>query len=224
MGTTGNIYNVKIEQQPTCNCPDCARGKLCKHIIFVMVKVLQVNRTSELIYQNALLQSELADVFRNAPIPTAAVLANRQVVKAYKKTLQTDEVIDLIEEEEKTEAAEDKKPEGECPVCFDSLLGGEALDSCATCRNFIHKDCLRSWLKVRPTCCYCRSEWRSHGAAGAGASSSSGGGAGGGGEGVGHEGYVNLGAIQGLTGQRDETDYHNYHRFGHRGYGYRGRY
>ena len=202
LGSTGNVYDVLISSQPTCNCPDCARGKLCKHIIFVLVKVLQVPRNSELIYQNALLQSELATMFENAPKSTSIVLAKEEVVNAYKKSVLGEEV----KEEEKVEiAVTEKLPEGECPICFDSLETAEKLDSCATCRNFIHKDCLKKWLDVRNTCCYCRSKWCSFGTAPDAAARAS------------QEGYVNLGAQQGLTGRRDTSTYHQRRRYG---YGY----
>ena len=39
LGSTGNVYDVTIGQKPNCTCPDCAKGNLCKHIIFVMIKV-----------------------------------------------------------------------------------------------------------------------------------------------------------------------------------------
>ena len=34
-GSTGNVYTVKINQQPTCTCPDNGKGNQCKHIIYV---------------------------------------------------------------------------------------------------------------------------------------------------------------------------------------------
>jgi hypothetical protein len=33
MGSTGNLYTVKICQVPDCNCPDFMKGFLCKHIV-----------------------------------------------------------------------------------------------------------------------------------------------------------------------------------------------
>lgn len=223
MGTTGNIYDVKIQQQPSCSCPDCARGKLCKHIIFVMIKVLQVDRNSDLIYQNALLQSELSEIFIRAPPLHNGVLANRNVVNAYKKAVHG-EPIDLTKEEKSVEVevavVVEKKPEGECPVCFDSLeVALNLLDSCSTCRNFIHRECLQNWIKVKRTCCYCRSPWCSHGAAPAHGSSSSSSGAGAAAGVARDEGYVNLGAIQGLSGRRDTSSYY-YGRYNRYGYNY----
>lgn len=213
LGSIGNVYDVRIERLPTCSCPDCERGNLCKHIIFVMAKVLQISPNSPLIYQRALLQSELTEMFANAPKPTAVILAKKEVVTAYKKhTLGTDEGAAPEEAAvEVVQSVEAKEPEGECPVCFESLTGGEALDSCGTCRNFIHKDCLKNWLQIKRTCCYCRSAWCSFGSApatGAAGSSSS--------APARDEGYLNLANHQGLSGTRDSSTYHR----GRNGYGY----
>lgn len=46
--------------------PDNAKGHLCKHIIFVLHRVLKVERKSPLIYQEALLTSELREIFSKA--------------------------------------------------------------------------------------------------------------------------------------------------------------
>jgi len=40
LGSTGNVYDVHIGQLPTCSCPDSSRGSLCKHVIFVLCRVL----------------------------------------------------------------------------------------------------------------------------------------------------------------------------------------
>jgi hypothetical protein len=39
LGSTGNVYDVDVKKFPDCSCPDCGRGNLCKHILFVMMKV-----------------------------------------------------------------------------------------------------------------------------------------------------------------------------------------
>lgn len=235
LGSTGNVYNVTVGQLPTCTCPDCARGNLCKHIIFVMARVLQVPRNSPLIYQSALLESELKEIFAKAPAPTA-VLANTEVVAAYMKTVGDSEAVAEEPEEKKSQlVSNDKVPEGECPVCFESLLTSEPLDSCATCKNYVHKNCLKMWhaKAPNPMCCYCRSSWCSFGATPSsaqrpGAPAASAVGAAGRGGGVAQrEGYVNLATQQGLSRQRDTSTYythlgHGRGRFG--GGGGRGRF
>ncbi len=206
LGSTGNVYDVLIGKLPHCSCPDCGKGRLCKHIIFVMVKVLQVSQNSEYVYQNALLQTELAEIFASAPQSAASVVqAKKEVIKAYKKSIGAEEddekevVVELVE----------KLPEGDCPVCFEDLNGGEALDSCATCRNFIHRDCLKMWLAVQESCCYCRGKWCAFGSKPVASRSSSG---------TADEGYINLAAMQGLSGRRDTSTYSS-GRYGYR-YGY----
>jgi hypothetical protein len=34
-GSTGNIYQVTINKNPDCTCPDASNGNQCKHIIYV---------------------------------------------------------------------------------------------------------------------------------------------------------------------------------------------
>lgn len=63
---SGNKYTVIIGKIPHCDCPDYQNGNHCKHIIFVMVKVLHVSVTNKLILQQALLSSELMQLFENA--------------------------------------------------------------------------------------------------------------------------------------------------------------
>ncbi|CAB4415287.1 unnamed protein product [Rhizophagus irregularis] len=63
VGPAGNVYTVTIAHLPDCNCPDFMKGFLCKHIFFVYLKVLGVNRDSTLIYQKALLSKELRSIF-----------------------------------------------------------------------------------------------------------------------------------------------------------------
>jgi hypothetical protein len=47
--------------------------KLCKHIIFVMIRVLRVPRDSPLVYQKALVDSELERIFRDVRPPAIAI-------------------------------------------------------------------------------------------------------------------------------------------------------
>jgi len=79
LGSTGNVYNVRIAQTPHCSCPDHERGNLCKHIIFVLLRVLGLSASSELVYQTSLLQKELSYLFdiRDAATAHSSVLAKR---------------------------------------------------------------------------------------------------------------------------------------------------
>jgi hypothetical protein len=51
LGSTGNVYKIAIGRVPSCDCPDAARGNLCKHVLFIMLKVLKVDPNSPLVFQ-----------------------------------------------------------------------------------------------------------------------------------------------------------------------------
>jgi SWIM zinc finger len=59
LGATRNVYTVTVGQAPSCTCPDAAKGNLCKHILFVMLRVLKLRQNNPLVWQKALLKSEV---------------------------------------------------------------------------------------------------------------------------------------------------------------------
>ena len=199
LGSTGNVYDIEIKKVPSCTCPDFERGHLCKHIVFVMVKVLNVSRRSDLIYQRALLQTELVKIFANAPVaPRSDVLANTEATAAYKKVVEGSAV----------PRAPEKDPDGDCPVCYETLICDKSLlDSCGACMNYIHKECVGQWLRVQKNCVYCRSVWCAYGTKPSSAKSRA--------KAVaaaeGEEGYINLGAEQGLSPRRETGDYREFY-------------
>lgn len=81
LGNTGNVYTVKISVLPSCDCPDYSSS--CKHILFVYLRILKINTASYILYQRALLEPELQDIFEANPMPTANVMASSRVMDAY---------------------------------------------------------------------------------------------------------------------------------------------
>ena len=60
LGSTWNVYTVDLGHQPTCSCPDFLKGQnVCKHVLFVWIRVLQCRKTDPRIWQRALLTAEL---------------------------------------------------------------------------------------------------------------------------------------------------------------------
>ena len=56
LGSTGNVYMVKVSQIPSCTCPDFLKHQVhCKHILFVFLKVLKI--PEPLWYQAAFITS-----------------------------------------------------------------------------------------------------------------------------------------------------------------------
>lgn len=37
LGSTGNLYTVKIQNLPSCDCPDGAKGNHCKHLVSAVI-------------------------------------------------------------------------------------------------------------------------------------------------------------------------------------------
>ncbi|KAI1778730.1 hypothetical protein F4818DRAFT_227050 [Hypoxylon cercidicola] len=142
-GSTGNIYVVHIAQQPTCTCPHAVKGNQCKHVVFVMSTVLRAR--FDLVYQLALLTTELQEIFENAP------------------------PID-IDDQSGTETHDKnrKSLDGDCPICFTPFEGVEDTVYCrATCGQNIHTECFEMWATTKRksgreqvTCPMCRTPWQ----------------------------------------------------------------
>lgn len=60
------VPQVTISRHPTCTCPDFAKGNLCKHILFVMLRVLKLPSNDPLVWQKALMSAEVEEVLSGA--------------------------------------------------------------------------------------------------------------------------------------------------------------
>lgn len=145
-GSTGNVYTVHIDKEPSCDCPHAQKGSpknQCKHIVFILDRVYRVKY--ELLYQLAFLEDEIQSIFFNAPIPVGSKAAA-------------------------AEADKKRKPiEGDCPICFEKMepkSRDDPLVWCeAACGQNIHRNCFDTWAATKRatntevTCPYCRSKW-----------------------------------------------------------------
>jgi len=59
LGATATVYSVSVGKHPSCSCPDFQKGNICKHYLFVMLRVLRLDRSDPLVWQKALLKSEV---------------------------------------------------------------------------------------------------------------------------------------------------------------------
>jgi len=168
MGSIGNVYEVNIKKLPSCTCPDFGNGNICKHILFIYLKVLKVEKNSYLIYQKALLTTELQDIFYQAPKDPKGVYASKQVRDKYNEIMGRD--VENTKPEESQIKQKVPGPDDLCPICYENMTTEEALVYCKTgCGNSLHQDCFSQWDGVQQkknlptTCVYCRSEWVSEG-------------------------------------------------------------
>ncbi|KAK3109713.1 hypothetical protein LTR53_016736 [Teratosphaeriaceae sp. CCFEE 6253] len=184
-GTTGNVYTIVVDKVPSCDCPHARKGNQCKHIAYVLSRVLRA--PAHLEYQLALTSSELRDIFEKAPPLPSQTAADNDEKDGKRKPI-----------------------EGECPICVVDFEpeSGEAIVYCkAACGNNIHADCLKQWAATKKNgavpCPFCRTPWQDEGGETAAKTVAKEGPRNG-------EGYVNVAAQLGLSGTRDCSSYHSY--------------
>jgi hypothetical protein len=121
----------------------------------VLHKVLSAR--SDVVYQLALLSSELREIFAS-PEEQARLETVRAAEEEHRRAVEAG----------RRQALEMKlrKPiEDDCPICYSELdvEGGEAIVWCeAACGQNFHEACLHMWIKAqgKGTCPLCRSAWK----------------------------------------------------------------
>ncbi|CAF1264951.1 unnamed protein product [Adineta ricciae] len=180
-GQTGNVYTVTISRLLSCTCPDHASGNVCKHIIFILHRVLKVDSRSRLLYQRALLTNELNEIFANADAQQNAIfndsniLAEQEVRKAYQVTTgDSNTILDTVADATVPETVVKQKTitaDDDCPICCESMedKAGDPANIlfCSTsCGNNMHNNCFNQWRRMKTlmrepvTCPFCRIEWK----------------------------------------------------------------
>ncbi len=190
LGSTGNVYDVTINRTPHCSCPDHAKGNLCKHILFVLLKVMAIPSSSPLVYQQAWIKTELEEMYscmaQRFQQVSGAVLAKSVVRNEYAK-LQRGPVLQVA----------CRQDQEDCPICFDILEGAADNLHCRTqCGANFHAKCISHWLQQQrshPTCPNCRQPWD-------GTTKRT------------TNGFKNLGRLQGQSPQRDMSSYSSWYR------------
>jgi len=150
LGTTSNSYTVDFVStpSPTCTCMDFRlRKRCCKHILFVMVRVLSVPVTSETLTPTNILAAtqKITDILATGVCPVG-VAYNGNATKTRTTTTTTPSVPQRAYTED-----------DECPVCYEPF-GTELLVYCTKqCGNSVHKVCFDMWkLHKGKTCVMCR--------------------------------------------------------------------
>ena len=148
---------MTIARQPTCDCPHAREGNQCKHVVYVLARVLRAR--FEYVYQLALLGAELREIFEKAP----PLLGD------------ADGDGGGGGDDGRDGGGKRKPVEGDCPICFGEMGAadkGEPVVWCrAVCGQNVHKGCFETWAATKRrqvwggggggevTCPYCRSVW-----------------------------------------------------------------
>ncbi|WVQ98791.1 hypothetical protein IAU59_005922 [Kwoniella sp. CBS 9459] len=184
LGSTGNVYTTRICSKPKCDCPDYLfNGRtICKHTIFVLIRVLKVPDESYLWYQPTLTASEIEQIFANAP-PTPSEAIHAGAHKAYMKatgaTVEEEEVAEEVKAQAEAAGINLKRLEvigDDCPICYEEMTEEDVKedrmvydDTPTGCGKDLHKECFDMWAKTAGsvlvnkgqavTCVWCRAPW-----------------------------------------------------------------
>lgn len=155
LGSTGNVYGVKLLPSGSeCSCLDFAKASgVCKHVLFVMLRVLKLPREDHRVWQTSLVPSELGPLVEQVRggLAAAGVVADDTVMRGYR----------AAQGEGAPKAPRRPLPD-DCPICFEEMRESapEALAFCGVCGHGVHCDCWRRWAAVSrggEVCPLCRS-------------------------------------------------------------------
>lgn len=141
-GQSKNIYEQKLSSDSYyCSCPDHkTRRTFCKHLLFLVARVASRTDLASNIHSNS--SNWEKKIFEECSFNWVERLKGRLEVD--KPKLPPPTCIG-----------------NDCPICFEEMKDGDELIQCiATCKNWLHKECINLWLNAgHSTCPLCRSEW-----------------------------------------------------------------
>lgn len=165
-GSRLDVYTITVAQSTAirCNCPDSKsharrHGCLCKHICFLLLRVLKV--TDDQPFYNGTVPTSLYEWMTRCQPENL-----RQLREANEDPELTNRYKDAkhptpAERRPKKFSTKTVDPEDECSICFEPLV--KDTSQCPGCHNVFHDSCILKWLQQqKSTCPLCRSsEWKS---------------------------------------------------------------
>lgn len=162
LGTSKTVYHVtySIVETSRCSCPDhVVRGNTCKHIYFILDRVLG---GAQGIANWAAAKDKIAERLAHLQ-GDGSVFADEHSLMRYHE---------ILAKERAEGDSDDAEPQprcrnDECAVCltdFDttepsSTQSVQDVKICLTCLNGVHVECWRKWASVKgENCVYCRSK------------------------------------------------------------------
>ncbi|CAO2816804.1 unnamed protein product [Amaranthus hypochondriacus] len=157
LGATGNVYVVNVSTSLVCTCPD--RTTPCKHILFVLIKVLGVPLDDTCLGRRTLRPSQVTRLLANPSSIDA--LAGPTLRERFHQAFFRQRELHGREHAPCSNVEEGAT----CPICLEEMgKQGEKLVACGTCRNALHEECLMTWKRTQRRrsirCVICRSRWR----------------------------------------------------------------
>ena len=117
------VYKVTVSRHPTCTCPDAAKGNVCKHQLFVMLRVLHLDSRDPVIWQRGLLSAEVQHIWEVSEQRSSAgalhtgVTASAALQAAYAAS-------QAAAASPGAGGPPDRPVSGDCPICYDEMQPG----------------------------------------------------------------------------------------------------
>jgi hypothetical protein len=195
-GSVQCVYHVTLHPNSgrfACDCPDamshCKRHRcVCKHVCFVIVKVLGIQDVAPIISGVLHLDWDAMTLLADA---NSGEVTEAHLVSRYRQFVCTEgggTVITKFSPKQTSKEDEDEEDE-ECPICYELLVindtppPSDSVDSvtesiqglsvyngrdhrktldlvaCPDCKKNVHKVCIEQWMSYGNTSCvYCRSQ------------------------------------------------------------------
>jgi hypothetical protein len=169
LGATGNVYTVTLSTTPACTCPDPAVP--CKHILFVLLRVLGLSLDEACVWRQTLHPCQVARLVGTPTYPD--VLAGARARERFHQLWSARPANNGADDRQ--EASSHRPLDGAaCPVCLEEMAPAQpsqgsgataqAILTCRTCWNAVHAECFTRWKRSRSrraaTCVVCRSRWK----------------------------------------------------------------
>ncbi|XP_036383159.1 mitogen-activated protein kinase kinase kinase 1-like [Megalops cyprinoides] len=164
-----NKYRVFIGPQ-TCSC---GRGTFCIHVLFVMLRVFQLEPSDPLLWRKTLKNFEVESLFQKYHNRRSSRIKapSRSTIQKFVSRLSNSHTSCASSASTSSNDSSSLKDEEEqmCPICLLDMLDEESLTVCEEgCRNKLHHHCMSIWAEEcrrnheALICPLCRAKWKTH--------------------------------------------------------------
>uniref|UniRef100_A0A4W5KEM7 Mitogen-activated protein kinase kinase kinase 1 n=1 Tax=Hucho hucho TaxID=62062 RepID=A0A4W5KEM7_9TELE len=164
-----NKYRVFIGPQ-TCSC---GRGAFCIHVLFVMLRVFQLEPSDPLLWRKTLKNFEVESLFQKYHNRRSSRIKapSRNTIQKFVSRMSNPHTACPSSSSGALSNDSSLKDEEEqmCPICLLDMLDEESLTVCEEgCRNKLHHHCMSIWAEEcrrnheTLICPLCRAKWKSH--------------------------------------------------------------
>lgn len=161
-----NKYRVFIGPQ-TCSC---GRGAFCIHLLFVMLRVFQLEPSDTMLWRKTLKNFEVESLFQKYHSRRSSRIKapSRNTIQKFVSRMSNSHTLSSSTTSTSSSDTSIKdEDEQMCPICLLGMLDEESLTVCEEgCRNKLHHHCMSIWAEEcrrnrEPLICpLCRSKWR----------------------------------------------------------------